>query len=261
MLLASTAFALTVGGDFMGMFRFAVPAIPFLGVLFAVAIDRAWSFGVSARRTAIAVFVVHALVALSVAFGFEPLRAFLRHAASTESKSSQSQLEELRWQRDDSELWSDLGRALKRHCKPGESLVARGIGAVGYYSDLTIFDRHGLVTLSVSHGGLARTRGAAGHDLFVGVKFFERLVPTYAYAGLHPRSDLERENTVIFNRIFGMRGDEDLAAVYRPILVPVPELGRGDWYLLLAERDPNPIGADHGWRSALLTPENVHAER
>ncbi len=257
----SAAFALAVGGDFMGMFRFAVPAIPFLGVLFASAIERTSNSGAFARRLATTLFALHTLVALSVSFGFEPLRAFLRRSASPESKPSQSQLQELRFQRDDAESWSDLGRALKRHCKPGDSLVARGIGAMGYYSDLTIFDRHGLVTTSVSHGGLARTRGAAGHDLFVGVKFFEPRAPTYAYAGLHPRSELERPNPALVARIFGMRGDEDLVRVYRPIVVPEPELGRGDLFLLLAEREPHPTGADLGWSNALLAPENLRADR
>jgi hypothetical protein len=268
MVCVSAAFALAVGGDFMGMFRFAAPAVPFLGVLLAAAIARMWGMGALARRLAVMLFALNVVCSLAASFGYEPVRALAKRLAGSaprpaagEDADHQTQLEELRWQRFDAELWTDLGLAMKRHCKPTDSLIARGIGAVSYYSDLTIFDRHGLVSAEVSHGNVRRTRGAAGHDLFVDLQFFEHHHPTYAYAGLHEREELDHADAVLFRRIFRLKGDPDLARVYRPVVIPVPELGRGEWYLLLAERDPAPDGGDHGWHEALLQPANLRSGR
>jgi hypothetical protein len=263
MVAATFAFTLMVGGDFMGMFRFLAPGVPFLGVLFAAAIARLWTQGPLARNAALLTFALNAAVAIAASFGVEPVRGLARRLAAGGAGGGehQTQLEDLRWQRFDAELWSDLGRALARHVPRGASLVARGIGAVSYYSDLTIYDRHGLVSAEVTHGDVERKRGAAaGHDMFVGIAFFERHRPSFAYAGLHATEDLEHPNARLFRQIFGSKGDAEMTRVYRPVLVPLPERGSGS-YLLLAERDPAPDGGDHGWQGALLETAVIRPER
>jgi arabinofuranosyltransferase len=257
--LVSGAFMVAVGGDFMGMFRFLAPAVPLIAVLFAAALDRLRASSARVRAAVGAAFALHLVASMLPAFGREPVRDVVSQTIGR--GASQTQLEDLRWQRDDAREWTELGRYLKRYSPPGASLVARGIGAVGYASELTIFDRHGLVSLEVSHGGVERVRAAAGHDLMAGIRFFESRQPTFGYAGLHRREELEAPNPALLRRIFEKFGDAEMTELYRPVVVVLPESETSGRYMLLAERatPPPAVGEparDLGWRGALLAPEN-----
>ncbi len=74
----------------------------------------------------------------------------------------------------------EVGLALKEHSKPGDSLVIGAVGAVGYYSELFIYDRFGLVTREVA----LLPRGdpglrSPGHEFKVSRSFFVDRHPTY----------------------------------------------------------------------------------
>jgi hypothetical protein len=273
LVFVTGAFIAAVGGDFMAMFRFVVPAVAPLAVLFAATLARMQSASPRMRLAAQLFAALQLAGAVAPALGWEPVRKAVN--ATLGAGVFQTQLSELRWQRFDARIWTDLGRFLKRVAPPGASLVSRGIGAVGYASDLTIHDRHGLVCLDVSHGGLERVRGAAGHDLMVGIRFFEPRQPTYGYAAIHTREDVERVNPPLVFRIFDKFGDAELTRVYRPVLVPIPleetsfsqapdfaerDFASRELYLVLAERVADPPAStrpENGWREPLLVPENV----
>lgn len=227
-IAASLAFSLTVGGDFMAMFRFATPAIAFGGLLLA------WCTA-SRGRVAFLAALALCLANLPAAFGVEPLMDVANRLGGIGGRR-QPQSVELFWQRHNSKRWSELGRALKDVAPAHASLVARGIGAVGYHSGLTIHDRHGLISGEVSHGAKRLQRGAAGHDLFVPIAFFDAHRPTYAYAGLHTAKELERPGPLLLHRLFGEAGDEATHHGYRPVVIEVPWILREDRWLLLAER-------------------------
>jgi hypothetical protein len=65
----------------------------------------------------------------------------------------------------------EIGLALKSYARPGSSLVAGGIGALGYYSDLFVYDRFGLVSPEVVEWAKRQGRrgplGSPGHDVKV----------------------------------------------------------------------------------------------
>ncbi len=263
LVAATAAHVLLVGGDFMNMFRFLVPAVPFLGVLLAACVDVCWSAGARARSRAVALVGLSLAGALMPAFGLEPGRLFTRRvlAGGEGGASPESQADLLLGGSSSLERWSELGRLLERHAAAGSSLVRSAIGAVGFYSEVTIFDQYGLTDRELARTPAERVPSRAahigGHDKFGDLAFFEPRRPTYAYAAFQLRADLERPNSALVRRVFGPSTDEIFLTIYRPVLIPAPAPGEPDRYLLLAERDPDPDGSDHGWREALLRPENL----
>lgn len=247
----SVAFCVAIGGDFMTMFRFAVPTLAFVGLLLAFCVERREASGDS--RGKIAAYFAGGLCLANVlaAFGIEPLRREI-FAHAPHMGRQDLQLGVLKWQRHDSQVWSDLGRVLELVAPHGASLVARGIGAVSYYSTLTIFDRHGMVSSEVAHSGADRTTAAAGHDLYVPIAFFEPRRPTYAYAGLHTEEELEHPGPEIFKRIFGHPDDSKTQLQYRPVVFRAAWLPRAEHFLLLAERIEPDSTVIPDWSGSLM---------
>jgi hypothetical protein len=249
LLTIQVAFVASVGGDWMGMFRYALPSLAPLAVLFALAIEAPPHRAEGKIRPALGLAVC--LMNLTPAFGLEPLQTLIDKALSRK-RMSPSQLSKLRMEDYNTELWCDLGRDLKTVAPPNGSLVARGIGAVSYHSDLCIFDQHGLVDVEIAHSSTQRTKGAASHDLHVPVAYFEPRKPSYAYAGLHSAAELEAFNPLLIRRMFGHPGDVDTARHYRPRVYLVPWLEREENYLVLAERDYSAPVDETAWRGPLL---------
>ena len=71
-----------------------------------------------------------------------------------------TELEMWSFMRENARQWKELGRALAEHTKPGESITLGPIGAVGYYSGLTIYDSYGLVDRAVATARLPRRRAS-----------------------------------------------------------------------------------------------------
>lgn len=74
----------------------------------------------------------------------------------------------------------DVGLAFRGYARPGDSLVVGMFGAIGYYSNLFIYDRYGLVNREVAllpHGD-APLR-SPGHDFKVERSFFLKSEPTF----------------------------------------------------------------------------------
>jgi len=175
----TVAYAVLVGGDFMAMGRLLVPAMPFFAVLGAAIVVRVAATG----RPALAHAVLGALVGLSVlpAFDVHPVPRSIREAFAFRWDLPGYVTEYGRWRamRGNTFRWSLLGRALARHTKPGESIVMDAIGAVGYYSDLFIYDQYGLVDREAAGRETAPGRRSSGHDRLVEVEHFLPRAPTY----------------------------------------------------------------------------------
>jgi hypothetical protein len=85
------------------------------------------------------------------------------------------------------EEWAVVGRALARRSY-GESIVLGGIGAVGYFSRLRVFDLFGLVSPEVLSAGNEPVRASPGHDRRVDPEFFLNQRPAYLGAWVSPVS-------------------------------------------------------------------------
>jgi hypothetical protein len=76
------------------------------------------------------------------------------------------------------------GRALAQVAEPSDAVVSGAVGALGYYSDLRIFDQYGLVTKEVAYRALPEgpLTESPGHDKKVEAEYFVKYMPRYLYA-------------------------------------------------------------------------------
>jgi hypothetical protein len=184
-LLLLVAYSISVGGDFMPMGRFLVPALPFLALLGAALLARVWPE--QRVRPALSVALAGAVVASQVLAACDvpcAPRAW-RDALHFRWNSPEwrSEVDQWRQMRERVALWRRTGKALALHTKPGESIVQGTIGAIGYYSELVIYDTLGLVSPEAARAGQLE-RASPGHDRHVEPEFFFPKKPTYLGAWL-----------------------------------------------------------------------------
>lgn len=182
LVAANLAYAIYVGGDFMAMGRFLVPMVPFLVVLFAAG----WSalYGASRGR----IILASGFAGICILLGLLP--SFNRYVFPRSLRENFH----FRWNRARyvnefemwmsmrlaAKLWASHGRILKAVTQPGESIVLEAMGAVGYYSGLTVYDTYGLTNREVAERGAPpRSDTSPGHDLRVQRSFFFPWEPTY----------------------------------------------------------------------------------
>ena len=184
MAAATFTYSIIVGGDFMAMGRFFLPAIPFLALLFGAMVERMQiafkSFGL-----VVAAILVASNVAPAADVYFSP--ASLRESLGFRWSSGNYVSEFTFWQgmRDRCDEWSLIGKGLALHRSPDESIALGPIGAVGYYSGMKIYDLYGLTNKEVLEASTpATTRSTPGHDRLVDPSFFDRFEPTWRSAKL-----------------------------------------------------------------------------
>lgn len=146
LIIAICGIVILNGGDHFGRARFLVPALPFIFALVAVGLSQITGSLPSLNRGAL-FFVILSMTFL-VWNPFEPL---------IDEKIVPMQLGE---QADRSKLeffnnWDAgfviMGRTLHKIAKPQESIAVVPIGAIGYYSDMKVFDMVGLVDPVIAH--------------------------------------------------------------------------------------------------------------
>jgi len=145
------------GGDHFAMYRFMVPVLPFL---LAVALYPCTliSRRIKHPRGSTAVL---ALVSIAV------LAASNLWIGRQIKRDKEPQWTQFQWHRYEVDLagqWSRLGRWFRRNVPSGSSLVNTSIGALGYYSGLTIVDPLGIVDPVIAHQRRALGRGYRGHE-------------------------------------------------------------------------------------------------
>jgi len=184
-VVASTfAYAILAGGDFMAFGRFLVPALPFVALVLGCGLS-----GMESRAGRVPVILVAALcigTCLPSAFGgaLTPMgwrEAFgFRH--NRPDAIRRSELEQWSRMNEQAAEWVALGRALHLVSEPGDSLVYGAVGAIGYYSNLFVYDLNGLVTRSVSEREPLQKLRSPGHDKTVPLDFFVPEHPDWLFA-------------------------------------------------------------------------------
>jgi arabinofuranosyltransferase len=197
--LATFAYGVLTSGDFMAMWRFFVPAAPFVA-LFA----GAWVAAIGSGRTPRAALVLGSALGAVLLLGSAPAlfgappwpRAVMVATKFRWRMPYQSEVAFLRGDAARAEHWAQLGRALALHTERGQSIVAEAVGAVGYYTELTLFDRYGLVDRDVARSIEANPSEMRhpGHDTHAPLGFFADRSPTFVaaelYLGEHPGTPL-----------------------------------------------------------------------
>ena len=180
---AGALYAAYVGGDFMPMGRMVTAAMPFVALLFAIAAARIERAG---PRAAFTWGSLALLVLADAGAPFVPhsvLQVFHHRWNVTEAPT---EIEVWNTMRSHAAEWRTLGRALSLNTKPGESIVLGNVGAIGFETELLIYDEFGIVTPEVARRDAAPVRASAGHDRRVPPAFFLRYHPTYVNAVLVP---------------------------------------------------------------------------
>ncbi len=165
-VLGNFIYVVLVGGDFMAMGRFLVPAVPFLTVLLGLALQRLASTTRRGTLLAAAGAVMCAALSLPAAFDGLLVPRSLLEALDFRWSSGVFRTEQEKWRamKEDAAAWATQGRMLARIARPGDSLVIGTIGAVGYHSGLVIHDRMGLVNREELEQDDDAPRRSAGHE-------------------------------------------------------------------------------------------------
>lgn len=183
-VLACAGYAVFVGGDFMAMGRFLVPAMPFAALGFAVL-----ALPLSRRPLALWAFAA-AVVGSSLlsAFDAAPLPQRVRQALHFRWNEPVAK-SEARQRRDMEEragAWAQVGRALGQKLPPGRSLVLPNLGAMAYYSEVHALDPFGLIDPEVARRPALARRVSPGHDKLVPTSYFNPRRPDYLGAWIAP---------------------------------------------------------------------------
>ena len=183
--LAFPAYAVMVGGDWMPMGRFLVPGFAFGALLMGWLMTRLWE-RLTSRLVVMAVVITTITMGLLPAWNVHLVPASVRRVFNFRF-SWPYRTEYEMWERNfinNFENKKEEALALKARFKPGDSIVAGGIGVRGYYSGMHVYDRYGLVDRRVAML-LRQPRHLAspGHDGKVYTDFFLADVPTVLIHG------------------------------------------------------------------------------
>jgi arabinofuranosyltransferase len=157
-----TFYIIFVGGDYMAMYRFFVPILPFIYLLVASLLNSILkSFVVTKKQKFI--FTVLILFALGgTIVQSTPLERFLFTKPSNTHGQYQGVLTE-RWHTNRLTL---LGKFFNDYKKSEEESLATGaIGAISYYSNMKIYGLHGLVDPFIAKKEMKNIgKGFPGHE-------------------------------------------------------------------------------------------------
>ena len=187
---ALLAYMIAVGADFMPMGRFLLAALPFFALAFALAMR---AFELRARPRAWVVVCAAACIALSLPAAFDrhvvPHGLRERHDFRWGQGGYTSEFQAWRRQKDNADRWTREGLMLARETHFGQSLVRGPIGAVGYFTDLHLYDLFGLTDREVARLPIPPRATTAGHTKEVSPAFFLKYAPTFIGTQLTTREN------------------------------------------------------------------------
>ena len=150
MAVGVPAYGMVVSGDYMTWFRILVPGVPFYAMSLALA---AHGMARHAPQALPAVGLV-AIAGLSVlpAADIYLVPQSVRADLQVRDKLGFFRTENKQWEAmtNHSVTWKEKGQALAAFAPANTTYVAAAIGNVGYFSDLHILDRNGLVNREVA---------------------------------------------------------------------------------------------------------------
>ena len=209
--LAFSCYVVCVGGDFMDMFRFLVPILPFLFFLiqegFRGIYGHFQSVSLPGTRR---VFVTSSLALLAGLMVF----SLARPSMESNKLWSRSGIDSIGMLRETAREWSMVGMMFKAMADSDESLATTAAGAIPYYSELYAFDQLGLTF--PTHSQLKdRNVTKAGHTRRIKDEYLLFLRPTYVLEHPKIRDDYRQTRGV------WLSGDLLLRNGYKAVVFPV----------------------------------------
>ena len=174
-------YAALVGGDWMSMGRFLVPALPFVTLSFAAWIARL------ARPSAALLGPACLVLQVLPLFDLHVVPFSIRERFHFRWNDREVLSEYQRWTRTEQlPKRTLLARELAKHTCAADSMPSIAIGILGYYTEIQILDQCGLVSREVARRPTAPVRASPGHDKFVPPQFFLPVRPTIARCWISP---------------------------------------------------------------------------
>jgi arabinofuranosyltransferase len=180
-VVALVPYVISVGGDFLGLFRFLVPFVPLLWLLFALVLDRqlerlALTNGL--RRTALA-----ALAVAFVAF-YAHHQLTIGELARTETNPDQqaSGIEPIHWTRLYALRWGAMGRWIAERADGDDWMAVGAAGAMPYYASISNLDVLGLCDRYVAREGII-VGSRPGHQRRAPIDYTLSRQPVFLFEG------------------------------------------------------------------------------
>ena len=260
---AFPAYSVVVTGDFMAMGRFLIPGLPFSTILLAWMLDDLW--GARWPRRAVTVVATLAIIAVALLPGWNrhvvPQAARERFRFRFNKPEFDSEYDRWRHQIKNTAEGAKLGKALRSYASqrtlPDKrpSYVRGGIGAVGYYSDVYIYDSNGLVTPEVAYRKLDHMQKlrSPGHEKWVPSEYFLKDHPTILYAMVEEHADPRGIAAACVRESRALReGFADLQLHRRYVIdfarVPTDEAGDTPRYIVTWTRLGDGADPQAAWR-------------
>ena len=192
LVVTLVAYVIRVGGDFLDLYRFFVPLLPFIfvglarGLLLLEAAVEARGRTSPVARTALVAAVAAGVLGLH---GFVQASLARRAMAVAEAERARRNLEPLGWTKEYAERWTAMGKWIRDHAEPGDTMAAGAAGAMPYWAGIPSLDLFGLCDEYVAHhGDVVGTR--PGHQRFAPIDYILKRRPTFL---LLSSEDITRE--------------------------------------------------------------------
>jgi hypothetical protein len=177
-------YAISVGGDFMGLHRFIMPM--FVVAAIGLTLGLEWlTARVPVRfRTHVAVVVVAAVVGV---FAFTQVQLTRKSLAWGNFRADHGIIDTPAYLIAYTEDRAAIGRAMEKCFRPADFSIVGGAGAQPYYGRMRAIDVFGLVSERVAHEE-KRVRARAGHTKFASDALLAQYDPTFIFScyAIHP---------------------------------------------------------------------------
>ena len=172
------AYVVTVGGDFLDLYRFFVPILPIAIVLGAVALSRlGGNTPVGATTLAFAIAATLLLV-----HGFTQRALAERAQQVKEPERAERGIEPLGWTRLYALRWAAMGRWIARHAAPDDRMAVGAAGAMPYFAGIYNLDTFGLCDAWIAHHGPI-VSNRPGHQRFAPRSYILQHKPAFLLIG------------------------------------------------------------------------------
>jgi arabinofuranosyltransferase len=192
LILVYSLYVVYVGGDFMDMFRFLVPILPFFFFLIQEGFRGMYYYILSLSEAREPSKIKRRTLLLAPEILLIVLSLFFLAYPSKESNQLwyRQGIDSIGLLREHARIWSKVGLMFKNIAKPGESLATTAAGAIPYYSELYTIDQLGL---TLADRSALRDQGALrpGHRETVAGEFLVSQKPTYILG--HPQISESKE--------------------------------------------------------------------
>ena len=168
-------YIIMVGGDYMAMYRFFVPVLPFIYILLAAGFSSILKSNQSLRINSLAVILT--IIAL---FGTILQSTSLEKVLFKKPGITHGQYQGVSTERWHSNRLTLIGKFFNEYKKSSdESLATDAIGAIAFYSNLKVYDFHGLVDPVIAKMEFKDLgKGFPGHEK-IDLLYTLSLQPTY----------------------------------------------------------------------------------